>query len=915
MTRHLPWSLRLAFCCVVLCGASARAQGAHTTAAIDPRAPQFLVRVAGRPIPIAPAQVALLGRRVDADLDEVTLAGALQDVAAQAGAQVIYSRDVAGLDRRVRLHAQGLTLAAALTELLFDKNIDVVLAPGDRIVIATRARESMPPHVAGGVIRGTVSDSASHEPLVGAPVVVIGTDIGALTGDDGRFTLAEVPAGRRTIQVRRVGYRSETRTVDVTDGETAALDVALVRSVSTLDEVVVAGNYVETSRREAPVPVTVLSAEEIHRPSRNRIDQLFRGDIPGVVGYDNGASALGLVAYVRGSASLDDSNLLKVYVDGVETPANFLVSGIDLSSIERVELLRGPEASTIYGSNASGGVLLLFTKNGQHGKPHLSGSAAAGVTASDFVSGHPMTMEHRLSLAGGGDGFSYSFGGSYDSYGEVVPQGDWRQVGGYARTVLTQGALNVALTAGLSHRIIGASNFPAFETLGVPSLSAPRNDDVHVTNQLVGATFTYATSPRWQHVLTLGYTGIGLDENNYAPQRAFPDDTLRNAEVETDNQLTARWVTSADLPVSASVSSRSTVGAELSRRAHNYYQGLGLDDPATGSSAQSDFIQAYMITNDAGVFAQQVFGFDNRLFLTGGLRVEHNSNVGSSEGLIWAPRVGAAYTIDVGHGLAIKPRASYGKSIRPPQPGQSGSAQNAFQIQRPNARLRPEVQAGVDAGFDLDYRQGLLTFEATYFDQHANDLIGLAYLGDPTAEVVETQSQNVGRVTNKGVELALGVSAGPWDFRGSFSTVKSRVTSIAPDYSGDQRAGDEMLYEPRRAGGGTVGFRLTPLAGVGAGHAARIELGLTYVGRRRSLDLLAYYQCAFGLADCRGPLRAYQTDLAPFTKLRVAFSHPITGSSDAFINIENLTNDQVGEFESVAPSRGRTVLVGIRFGQ
>jgi outer membrane receptor protein involved in Fe transport len=882
---------------------------------VDPRAPQFMVRVDGRPIPVAPAQVAILGRRVEVHLDGVPLEQALRELASQTGVQVVYSRDVAGLDRRVTLNVQRLTLAAALTELLFDKDLDVVIAAGNRIVIMPRGRDAAAHPALTGEVHGIVIDSSSREPLAGAQIVVVGTSLGAVAGDDGRYVLPSLPAGKQTIRVRRLGYRTDTRTVDVREGESLTLVFALARSASTLDEVIVAGSYLETSRRESPVPVTTLSEEEIHRPSRNRIDQLFRGDIPGVVGYDNGASALGLVTYVRGSASLDDSNLLKVYIDGIEAPANFLVSGIDLSSIERVELLRGPEASTIYGSNASGGVLLLFTKNGRSGKPQLSGSAAVGVTASDYVDGNPLSMEHRLSVAGGGDGFSYSFGGSYDSFGEVIPQADWRQVGAYGRTVLTQGALSFALTAGFSNRVIGASNFPAFAALGVPTLAAPRNDDFHLTNQLVGATVTYAPSQRWQHVLTLGFAGIGLDEDNYAPQNAYEGDTLRNASAETDHQITARYVGSANLAISQNVSSRSTAGAEVTRRTHDYYQVYGLGNPETGSSGQGDYVEAFKVTNDAGVFFQQVFGFGERFFLTAGLRAEHNSNVGEGEGLIWAPRAGAAYTLRLGDRIQLKPRVSYGKSIRPPQPGQAGAAQNAFQVQRPNPRLRPEVQAGVDAGFDVDYRQGMLTFEATYFDQEAKDLIGNTYLSDPAAEIAETQYQNVGRVTNKGVELAIGVNAGPWDLRGSFSTVKSRVESIAPDYSGDQQVGDEMLYVPRRSGGGTLGFRFAPLVAAASGREARIEVGLTYIGSRRTLDLLGFYKCAYGLSECRGGLREYQATLPAFSKLRIGFSHPVSARSDLFLNIENLTNDQVGEFEAVAPSRGRTILVGVRFGQ
>jgi outer membrane receptor protein involved in Fe transport len=309
-----------------------------------------------------------------------------------------------------------------------------------------------------------------------------------------------------------------------------------------------------------------------------------------------------------------------------------------------------------------------------------------------------------------------------------------------------------------------------------------------------------------------------------------------------------------------------------------------------------------------------VFGFANRLFLTGGLRAEDNSNVGGDRGLIWAPRAGLAYTLELNDDLAVKPRVSFGKSIRPPQPGQSGAAQNAFQIQRPNADLRPEVQLGFDTGFDLDYRRGTLTLEATYFDQDAKDLIGNTYLSSPTDDVIITQYQNVGRVNNTGVELALGAHLGPLDLRTSYSTVRSRVKELAAGYTGDQQVGDEMLFVARRSGGGTVGVRLAPLA-VRTGRDARLEVGVTYIGPRRSLDLLAYYKCAFLQENCRGALRSYQTDLGGFTKLRAGFTHPVARTVDAFLNIENLTNDQLGEYVTVAPSRGRTVLVGVRFGQ
>jgi outer membrane receptor protein involved in Fe transport len=483
------------------------------------------------------------------------------------------------------------------------------------------------------------------------------------------------------------------------------------------------------------------------------------------------------------------------------------------------------------------------------------------------------------------------------------------------------------LTASYSQRVQGNANFPAFATLGVPSLIAPVNTDGHVGNQLLGATFTYLPSDRWLHQVTVGFNSLRLNSDNYAPHNAYPGDTLRFADLETDDQLSARYVASTHRALSPTVTSSSTAGVEVSRRTFNYFQGSGLVDPQVAGSAQSDYIEAYKVTNNAGFFAQQVFGFGNRLFLTGGLRAEDNSNVGSSEGLIWAPRAGAAVTLALSDRIAFKPRGSFGKSIRPPQPGQAGAGQSSFSIQRPNPNLRAEVSTGVDAGFDLDYREGTVTFEATYFNQDAKDLIGLTDVGfDAGSSRSINQYQNVGTVNNKGVEFALGLRLGPVDARTSFSTVKSRIKSLAADYTGDQQVGDEMRNVARRAGGGTIGLNFRPLFGSGAGRDARLELGLTYVGGRRSIDLLGVYQCLYTGAGCRGPanpatgdptfgtLRDYEQEIDPYTKIRIGFSHPLSRSLEGFLNIENLTNDQVGEWITIAPSRGRTVLVGVRFG-
>src|SRR5690606_37962632 len=124
-------------------------------------------------------------------------------------------------------------------------------------------------------------------------------------------------------------------------------------------------------------PITVVTAEDIERRGITRIDQLFRGDVPGVVALEQGSAVFddspGAMmtsrVYARGASSLDASvqTPLKTFVDGVELMDPSYLGTIDPSNIERIEIITGPQAATVYGSGAMGGVMQIFTKKGQQG--------------------------------------------------------------------------------------------------------------------------------------------------------------------------------------------------------------------------------------------------------------------------------------------------------------------------------------------------------------------------------------------------------------------------------------------------------------------------------------------------------------------------------------------------------------------
>jgi len=870
----------------------------------------------------------VLERPARLDITHSTLEVALGRLAQTSGVGIAFSPSlIRALDTgRVDCQCARVTVGHALDRLL--AGVPAAYRVVDDQVIVAPAPQSIPARLPAqvdqaltaswavmpeqeGIITGRVTAAESGEPLVGITVSLDGTAFGTLTDTNGRYRLGPVPAGSYTLVARGIGHEQASRVVTVSTAASLEVDFALRIKALAMEEIIVAGTMVQTRLRESPVPVAVLSADQIQIPSRNTLDQLFRGDIPGTIGMNNGAATTGgSYMFVRGSASLDVDNLVKVYVDGVELPSTTLISTIDMQNVERIELLRGPQASTVYGSNASGGVLLIFTKRGTAGGPRITGSTAAGVISSDFVDETPVVMEHRLNVSGGDRDFTYSIGGSYVSNGEVLHQAHARAGSVNGRTTFAQGPFTLSTSLAYTQREVGVAN-PPLLVGAIPGFEQPANKDVTTSHQLVGATLGYAPNDAWSTTLTVGNTNIGYTVDQWAPQRSTPDDTLRNAYIEQFEQLSARLSSTLRTQLSPSVVSTATAGVDLSRNGMSWFDSYAVD-PASGSSSIGGSVAANRITYNRGYFLQEVLGIKDRLFLTGAVRAESNSNFGE-DGIVWAPRVGAAYVVEPIAGMVLKPRASYGRSIRPPQPGQAEGGVSDFFVQLPNAELRPEVQNGYDVGFDLDLLAGRVSLEATYFNQTAENLIDL--YRDYSTVPFTAQYQNMAEVANEGVELAFRSSFGAFRLRAAYTYASSEVRALADGYGGDLEVGDRLLFVPSHTAGVT-GTLALPAAFGAIARPAGIEVGLSYVGKRTSQDLIGLYGCIIdGVPEgCTPTFRSFWNELPAFTDVRASVWHPIGNSLDFFLNVENLADRQTGELYNYAPSRGRTVLIGVRMG-
>lgn len=242
------------------------------------------------------------------------------------------------------------------------------------------------------IVRGVVSDSANHQPVVGAQVIAVGTTRGTITDTVGAYTL-RVPPGAITIRVQRIGYAPSQREITATLDGTATADF-LLRAVSTvLSEVVVTG-YGTQTRAQVTGAVTNVDGQDVQDQPVAGVDAALQGKAAGVqVSQNSGEPGTGISVRIRGAASLSASNQPLYVVDGVPIANDALaqqlfpagseaptaITGLNPNEIESITVLKDAASAAIYGSRASNGVVMITTKRGQVGKARFHIDLSTGI--------------------------------------------------------------------------------------------------------------------------------------------------------------------------------------------------------------------------------------------------------------------------------------------------------------------------------------------------------------------------------------------------------------------------------------------------------------------------------------------------------------------------------------------------------
>lgn len=307
--------------------------------------------------------------RVSISVNNATTQAILDAIEKQTDYLFIYNAKEIDLSRKKTVTANNQTVAEVLSDV-FEKTNVVYAVEGNNIMLMEKTAGTTVSQQQNRSITGVVTDSR-NEPIIGANVIEKGTTNGTVTDLDGRYTL-NIPANS-ILQVSYIGYNTQELPV----GSNTVLNVKLTEDSKTLDEVVVV-SYGTQKKRELTGAVGTIKADALSNLPVGQIAQKMQGQVAGVqINQVSGQPGQGMTFRIRGAASVNSGNEPLFVVDGMPIASG--INNINPDEIESFSILKDAAATSLYGSRAANGVVLITTKRGKPGRTDVSFNASYGI--------------------------------------------------------------------------------------------------------------------------------------------------------------------------------------------------------------------------------------------------------------------------------------------------------------------------------------------------------------------------------------------------------------------------------------------------------------------------------------------------------------------------------------------------------
>jgi len=904
----------------------------------------------------------VLLRPVSITLTHVPLKAAIKAMAANASVRIIFQEQLLdAVTAPVSLHAAQMPLGDALGYVLQGTGLRASLLTSEVVNIGPAQQSE---GTREGDVTGVVRDAKTKQPLSGVVVQLDRAKGGVTTDDRGAFRFPNVSAGTHVLHARRVSYVKRTQEITVSDGANATVTITLEPSINTLDQVVVTGTVIPTERRAIPNEITVITGEQLEQRGITRIDQLFRGDVPGLyvnrLGQMAATSPGAIAATSRGSTdfgspnptdfSSDFRDHIKTYVDGVEMANSSYIGLIDPTNIERIEILSGPEASTIYGSGAMNGVIQIFTKRGKTTRPQLTlhlntswqqNSLSSAVAPTQIADGSANGVEGYI---------SYNVGGSWQYQGSWVPavaQQTSSEFGGVRATtgrVISDGSMRLMQSRNKSNGVTGAVwwNLLSNGVLSYYPIIPDRNQATS-TNQSLGLTETYQMTSWWAHMLTLGRDQLQAEGQTSRIRYGGPSDTSLRLSRQTQTNTNVTYSSTINVH-SSSVTASASIGVDASRAVSDYLCCNYIRRGASGlvSTDYNGWYVTHGHSSEHGGYLTTQLGLWDALFFQYGLRAVNNPNIGADQNPNWEPRYGISYVLERGT-LTAKLRASYGTATQPPGYGRKdlrrfGPDEGAsfYQsvwgtdiAQLGNPDLQPENQHGGEGGVEL-YIGNRASFQITRYNQVVDNLIAYtfvdsldAFLHDSTLAKTYGCMQawacryylpeyiNVGSVRNQGWEFTTAIPFGPFTATGTYTVAKSRVIGVTAQYRKFFRyfvPGSSFYGMPEHRYGFGLAF-----SHAGTRFEAHVQgQGKTLITFNQAIELLDRRLTSLSPRANPYTLPQIPTDYATYALGDFDLSQRLTSRIEGLIHMTNVGNSFQSELDPRQAQPGRSTGIGLR---